>query len=48
MNDIGKPERITQNRVVTLFRNELEYRYLGDWTDRQTTATSKRNSSMNT
>lgn len=34
MNDIGKPERITQNRVVTLFRNELEYRYLGDWTDR--------------
>jgi type I restriction enzyme, R subunit len=34
MNDIGKPERVTQNRVITLFRNELKYRYLGDWTDR--------------
>ena len=34
MNDIGKPERVTQNRAITLFRNELKYRYLGDWTDR--------------
>src|SRR3989304_4947773 len=31
---IGKPERETQNRVITLFREELGYRYLGDWTDR--------------
>jgi type I restriction enzyme R subunit len=34
MSDIGKPERATQNRVITLFRDELGYRYLGDWADR--------------
>ena len=34
MNAIGKPERATQNRVITLFRNTLGYRYLGDWSDR--------------
>ena len=28
-------ERATQNRVITLFRQELEYRYLGDWSDRE-------------
>jgi len=34
MSVIGKPERVTQNRVIALFRDELKYRYLGDWTDR--------------
>ena len=34
MNDIGKPERVTQERVIKLFVDELGYRYLGDWTDR--------------
>lgn len=34
MSDIGKSERVTQNRVIALFRDELEYRYLGDWSDR--------------
>jgi hypothetical protein len=34
MNDIGKPERTTQNRVIALFHDELAYRYLGDWADR--------------
>ncbi len=35
MSSIGQPERITQNRIITLFRDELDYRYLGDWTDRE-------------
>lgn len=34
MNDPGKPERETQRRVIKLFRNELNYRFLADWTDR--------------
>lgn len=34
MNGIGKPERATQNRIIALFRDELGYRYLGDWRDR--------------
>jgi len=34
MTFIGQPERATQNRVIRLFRDELGYRYLGDWTDR--------------
>jgi type I restriction enzyme R subunit len=34
VSDIGKPERTTQDRVIALFRDELGYRYLGDWTDR--------------
>lgn len=31
---VGQPERATQNRVLSLFRAELGYRYLGDWSDR--------------
>jgi len=34
MSAIGQPERATQNRVISLFRDELGYRCLGDWTDR--------------
>jgi type I restriction enzyme R subunit len=34
MNDVGKPERETQNRVIKLFVDELGYRYLGDRSDR--------------
>jgi len=34
MNAIGKAERVTQNRVIALFRDELKYRYLSDWSDR--------------
>ena len=34
MSTIGQPERATQDRVLALFRDELKYRYLGDWTDR--------------
>jgi type I restriction enzyme R subunit len=31
---IGHSERATQNRVIALFRDELSYRFLGDWSDR--------------
>ncbi len=33
-SSLGQPERVTQNRVIALFRDELGYRCLGDWTDR--------------
>ncbi|NTW84475.1 MAG: type I restriction endonuclease subunit R, partial [Chlorobiaceae bacterium] len=35
MNGVGQAERETQNRVIALFRDELDYRYLEDWTDRE-------------
>lgn len=35
MNNIGKSERETQNRIVALFKNELNYTYLGNWEDQQ-------------
>ena len=34
MDSIGQRERITQNRVVKLFRDELGYDYLGNWEER--------------
>jgi type I restriction enzyme R subunit len=34
MSDIGKPERETQNRVIKLFVDELNYKCLGDRSDR--------------
>lgn len=35
MPPIGQPERATQDRVLALFRDELDWRYLGDWSDRE-------------
>ena len=34
MTKVGAKERVTQNRVLRLFRQELDYGYLGDWQDR--------------
>ena len=35
MTKIGSIERVTQNRVVKLFQEELGYTYLGDWQERE-------------
>lgn len=35
MNNIGKLERETQNRVIQLFQKELGYEYLGNWEERE-------------
>ncbi len=35
MSTVGQIEKKTQRRVVTLFREQLGYDYLGDWTDRE-------------
>lgn len=35
MNGVGKPEKVTQARVVKLFKEELGYDYLGNWIDRE-------------
>ncbi|MCO6163692.1 type I restriction endonuclease subunit R [Flavobacterium sp. NRK F7] len=37
MNNIGKSERETQNRIVALFKQELNYTYLGNLEDQQRT-----------
>lgn len=33
-SDIGKPECVTQGRIIQLFEKQLDYSYLGDWSDR--------------
>jgi type I restriction enzyme R subunit len=34
MNNVSKPERVTQDRVIELFTKALGYDYLGDWSER--------------
>ncbi|MGM0673026.1 MAG: type I restriction endonuclease, partial [Pseudomonadota bacterium] len=34
MSTVGQRERLTQQQVLRFFRDELGYRYLGDWKDR--------------
>jgi type I restriction enzyme R subunit len=35
MSTVGQKEKKTQQRIVKLFREDLVYDYLGDWTDRE-------------
>jgi len=35
VNTIGKAERVTQERVIALFRDQLRYLFLGNWADRE-------------
>lgn len=35
MSKVGQLERKTQNRLVTLFRERLKYKYLGNWEERE-------------
>lgn len=35
--NIGKSERASQDRIVKLFQQKLNYHYLGDWTEKLTT-----------
>ena len=35
MTNVGQVEKKTQQRIVKLFREDLDYDYLGDWTDRE-------------
>lgn len=35
MTNIGERERITQNRVISLFCDNLAYKYLGNWEDEE-------------
>ncbi len=44
MSAVGQPERTTQNRVIALCRDELGYRTLGDWTDRDGSIAAVRSS----
>ena len=34
-DNIGKPERATQDRIIKVFRDGLGYEYLGDWKERE-------------
>ena len=35
MSAVGQIEKMTQKRVVNLFRDTLGYDYLGNWKDRE-------------
>lgn len=35
MPSVGQIERLTQERIVELFQNQLDYRYLGNWEERE-------------
>lgn len=35
MSTVGQRERVTQNRIIQFFQTEPDYRYLGNWQDRE-------------
>ena len=35
MSKVGQIERATQNRIVQLFKEQLQYEYLGNWEERE-------------
>ena len=35
MSGVGQVERKTQDRIVKLFSDKLDYKYLGNWYDRE-------------
>ena len=35
MNNIGQIERLSQNRIIKLFREQLGYTYYGYWEERE-------------
>ena len=35
MTTVGQKERATQNRVIKLFHDRLEYTYLGNWEEEE-------------
>jgi len=43
MTTVGQIERITQNRVVDLFKDQLGYRYLDNWEDRENNSNIEEN-----
>jgi len=43
MGIVGQRERLTQNRIVALFRDTLKYAYLGNWEDRPDTSNIEEN-----
>lgn len=40
MSSVGQVEKKTQQHVVKLFQQQLDYDYLGDWAERLTTPIS--------
>ena len=43
MSTVGQRERITQNRIVALFRDTLKYSYVGNWEDRSDNSNIEKN-----